>query len=230
LRIIHFLAQILHESGRLIFTSEYGKSNTDYGGFKGRGLIQLTGKSNYEKYEDYESEDFTSTLKDKQKLEKTPYSIRCAGWFWSIEKKLNDEADDNDLLSISYQVNGGFNGLDDRILLYSNGLKAFNKDYSELVFSNSKVSQIAKAAFAWGLWHDPEIISKEFNTCKNNKSKAIEGYKKFLEIVDESFPDTNWYRIKYLSEFKNIKYSKGKKTFVKVIEAAKQRLNKLETL
>jgi len=42
LRKVHFLAQLFHESGSLLYTSEINASNEDYGGFKGRGLIQLT--------------------------------------------------------------------------------------------------------------------------------------------------------------------------------------------
>ena len=45
LRKIHMLAQILHESGSLNYTKEIGASESSYGGFPGRGLIQLTGKS-----------------------------------------------------------------------------------------------------------------------------------------------------------------------------------------
>jgi hypothetical protein len=52
IRIAHFLAQVIHESGSFNYTSEIGATDIHYGGFKGRGLIQITGENNYTNYGD----------------------------------------------------------------------------------------------------------------------------------------------------------------------------------
>jgi predicted chitinase len=227
LRIIHFLAQVIHESGRFKYTAEIGVTDAKYGGYKGRGLMQITGLGNYTKYEDYESEDFTSSLENKIKLEKPPYSIRSAGWFWSIESELIDDSEKNDFIYITRLINGGFNGYNDRLAYFKKGISVLMKDVSlttDFNFAESKAYNDKRASFAWGLWHDIDLNKKG---CTKDKTKAIEGYKRFLELVSENFSDTNWYGIKTITEFANLKYIKGKKSYIKVIEAAKQRLQKL---
>lgn len=228
LRIAHFLAQVMHESGSFNYTSEIGASNSDYEGFKGRGLIQLTGESNYTNYENYESEDFTSSLTNKQKLENPPYSVRSAGWFWSILSELNTNADENDFIYITRIINGGFNGYNSRNNILTKAftlLKIDNND--DYIFKDSKAYNEKRASFAWGLWHDPDINK---TGCTKDKDKAIEGYQRFIDLAPTNFSDTNWYGIKSIKEFGNIKYTKNKKTYVKIIDAANQRLVKLQKL
>ena len=81
----------------------------------GRGFIQLTGKANY-----YE---LASGLNDMQYyinpelLEQLPHALVGALWFWD-KHKLNNYADDGDLKGMTKIINGGYNGLDDRLELY----------------------------------------------------------------------------------------------------------------
>lgn len=96
LRISHFLAQVLHESGGFKFSEEIasgepyegrkdlGNTNTGDGKlFKGRGYIQITGRYNYKLYSDYKGIDFLSN----PKLLATPqYAMDSAGWFWDTKK------------------------------------------------------------------------------------------------------------------------------------------------
>jgi putative chitinase len=82
--------------------------------FRGRGLIQLTGKTNYHEaslaiYED-------NRLLDRPELVEMPEAAALtAGWFWH-RKGLNALADKNDTLAITKKVNGGTHGLADREL------------------------------------------------------------------------------------------------------------------
>lgn len=127
LRIAHFLAQILHESGELSLVRELwgpteaqqgyeGRAdlgNTEAGDgfrFRGRGLIQITGRSNYREVGTHFKID---CLKWPEKLEQLPYSVLTAFWFWQ-KKKLNDWADKDDVEAITRLINGGYNGLSDR--------------------------------------------------------------------------------------------------------------------
>jgi len=126
LREAHFLAQIGHESGRLIYTHEIASGseyegrkdlgNTEVGDgrrFKGRGLIQVTGRTNYKSCGDALGIDF---INSPELLEVPQNAALSAAWFWSI-RKLNELADADNLIAITKKINGGLNGLDDRKLL-----------------------------------------------------------------------------------------------------------------
>lgn len=121
----HFLAQVGHESGELKYSEEIASGSAyegrldlgnvkknDGAKFKGRGLIQLTGRNNYTKYSQYKGIDFTKGGEERIAAE-AEYCADVAGWFWRINK-LNPLADKDDLLTITKKVNGGTNGLKDR--------------------------------------------------------------------------------------------------------------------
>lgn len=127
-----FLAQIGHESGRLAYTREiWGPTpdqaryegrrdlgNTQAGdGFKyrGRGLIQVTGRANYQAAGAALGIDCES---EPGLLEMPEYAAGSAGWFWKAHG-LNELADRGLFETITRRINGGTNGLPDRILLWS---------------------------------------------------------------------------------------------------------------
>lgn len=133
LRLSHFLAQVLHESGNLKYMEEIASGsayegrqdlgNTHAGDgpkYKGRGLIQLTGRLAYKKYSDATGKDFINNPKDLAQIDNATDS---AGWFWEVWKKnkfgqnMNYMADEDDFLKITYFVNGGYNGLKHRFSL-----------------------------------------------------------------------------------------------------------------
>ena len=233
LRKAHFLAQVIHESVGFNFTEEQNVLDTAYGGFKGRGLLQLTGKSNYEAYSLYENEDFTSSLENKKKLEELPFSARLAGWFWTIKAKLNDEADNNDHISLTRIINGGFNGYNDRTkniikgfkILYNNCENDSGKN-TTYDFKLSATYKVKKGSFAWGLWHDPGLL--KVKGCIKDKDKAIEGYTRFLELIDKDFNERDWFRIHKLVALKTLGYKVGKRTHVKVLDVVNERLKILK--
>jgi putative chitinase len=124
LRAAHFLAQIGHESGCLRYVQEIASGeayegrrdlgNTQPGDgrrFKGRGLIQLTGRSNYTAYGRQIGVDL---LADPTIIATDPtLAVDVAGWFWSI-RELNRYADVDDVEMVTRRVNGGLNGIADR--------------------------------------------------------------------------------------------------------------------
>lgn len=125
-----FLAQVTHESGSLVYTLEIASGEAyegreDLGNrepgdgrrFKGRGLIQVTGRANYAACGIALG---VNLIEHPELLEAPPGAARSAGWFWQ-RKGLNELADAEKFGSICKRVNGGFNGLDDRI---SHWLKA----------------------------------------------------------------------------------------------------------
>jgi putative chitinase len=138
LRQAHFLAQIGHESGSLRYTEEIASGeayegrhdlgNTQPGDgrrFKGRGLIQLTGRANYEKYGAARGIDVTQGDNPGRVATDPGLAVDVACWFWK-DRGLNALADGDDARSVTRRINGGLNGLDDR-LAYLARSKAFLK-------------------------------------------------------------------------------------------------------
>jgi len=126
-----FIAQVLHESGEFRYLAELGSdkylSKYDTGKlaanlgntpeadgdgqlYKGRGLIQITGKDNYQKCGHALQ---LPLLKNPQLLEEPRHAVASACWFW-FSKKLNNHADLNAITACTKAINGGTNGLDDR--------------------------------------------------------------------------------------------------------------------
>ncbi|MBO5614134.1 MAG: hypothetical protein J5905_06470 [Prevotella sp.] len=78
--------------------------------YKGRGLIQLTGRSNYEAYKRYCGYD---VVKEPELLAKPVGAIRSSMWFWK-QNGLNALADRDDIVAITKRINGGTNHLYER--------------------------------------------------------------------------------------------------------------------
>lgn len=124
-QIAHFIAQLAHESGSLLYAEELADGNayngrTDLGNtepgdgprFKGRGLIQLTGRNNYAQYSQYTGIDYVS---DPTRVALDPFAcVDVACWFWQ-SRKIGPLADADDAKAVTKRINGGYNGLDDRL-------------------------------------------------------------------------------------------------------------------
>lgn len=127
-RWAHYLAQIAHESAEMRYTKELasgaaydtGKLAVKLGNtpakdgdgqkYKGRGLIQITGRANYEAYKKYCGFD---VVKDPELLCKPVGAIRSSMWFWKTHG-LNQLADNNFFMEITKRINGGTNGFPTR--------------------------------------------------------------------------------------------------------------------
>lgn len=79
--------------------------------YRGRGLIQLTGKNNYEQCGNGIGKDLVSN--PDALTEAADTSVLAACWYWDTHK-LNEYADQDDIKTITKKINGGYNGLDDR--------------------------------------------------------------------------------------------------------------------
>ncbi len=164
-RINAFLAQIGLESANLKATEEYasgaayeGRSdlgNTQTGDgvkFKGRGLIQLTGRSNYAAFSNYRGKDFINNpylVGGKSPQTSTPEqlenSVIASLWFWK-NKNLNSIADNinvNDSIydgnnkywfdTLTRKINGGLNHINERASLYESGRAAANSAIEQTI-------------------------------------------------------------------------------------------------
>lgn len=123
LRQAHFLAQLIHESGSFNYLEEidpgdYLEGRTDLGNtqpgdgrrFKGRGLIQITGRSNYQACGQALGIDL---IQAPTRLAEPDLACLSAGWFWS-KNQINQFADRDDIEKVSRTINGGLNGFEER--------------------------------------------------------------------------------------------------------------------
>jgi putative chitinase len=144
IRARHFFAQIAHECDSFKTTKEYWgptkaqlgyEGRTDLGNtrkgdgkrFMGRGLIQLTGRANYQTFGDR----LGINLEDNPEKAADPglsFEIACEDW---KAKKLNALADRDDIVAITKKINGGKNGLKDRKVWLGKFAKLFPDEEEE---------------------------------------------------------------------------------------------------
>lgn len=134
-RVAAFLAQVAHESGSLRYVRELASGeayegrkdlgNTQPGDgvrFKGRGLIQITGRSNYSDCSESLFGHRSTLLDHPELLEQPGYATMSAGWFWN-SRNLNALADAGQFEAITRRINGGLNGQADRLAHYHRALE-----------------------------------------------------------------------------------------------------------
>lgn len=128
-----FLANVAHETGSLRYLREIADGSAyegrkDLGNiypgdgkkFPGRGLLQVTGRTNTETC----LVSLGRPESDLAYLETPMGASRSAAWFWKW-KNLNELADTGRFWSVCKTINGGTNGLDERIIGYVRCLKVF---------------------------------------------------------------------------------------------------------
>ena len=164
LRLAHFFAQVLHESGCMRFDMENlnysadalrrvfakyfptkaeadayarnperianrvyanrmgnrSEASGDGWRFRGRGLIQLTGRSNYRAFAAWLDDE---RIVEDPDLVSSEYAVHSAVFFWD-KNGLNRLADRDDVVAVTRRINGGDNGLAHRreLLNKANGL------------------------------------------------------------------------------------------------------------
>ena len=130
-RMAAFLAQVGHESGQLRYVRELA-SGTAYEGradlgntqpgdgarYRGRGLIQITGRANYQAASIALLGDPQRLLDNPALLEGAALAARSAAWFWRT-KNLSALADAGRFDDITQRINGGQNGRADRRKLWA---------------------------------------------------------------------------------------------------------------
>lgn len=88
--------------------------------YRGRGLLQITGKSNYSLFAVAMYGDHSAMIMANPDIitMNNSNALDTAIWFWKAHN-LNILADNEDIKSMTRIINGGFNGLDDRIARYN---------------------------------------------------------------------------------------------------------------
>lgn len=91
--------------------------------YRGRGVIQLTGKDNYTACGKALDLDL---INDPDQVAQNPVAILSAGWFWDT-RRLNQWCDKGDVLTVTKRINGGTIGLEDRKHHYEHILEVVEK-------------------------------------------------------------------------------------------------------
>jgi len=90
--------------------------------FCGRGLIQLTGRNNYESF----AESIETPVEEiPEYLATFEGAAQSACWFWETNN-LNKWADQGEMVTLTKKINGGTLGLEDRIKHYKHALEVLN--------------------------------------------------------------------------------------------------------
>tara|TARA_Y100001973_G_scaffold104039_1_gene172797 strand:- start:784 stop:1506 length:723 start_codon:yes stop_codon:yes gene_type:complete len=120
-----FLAQVAHESGGFRYMEEIA-DGSDYNGrrdlgnhhgenfgvrYKGRGMLQLTGFYNYERFGDLLQLDLSG---NPETAADPIVSARIAVTYWT-DRGLNSLSDQSDFRGVTKAINGGYNGYEDRL-------------------------------------------------------------------------------------------------------------------
>jgi predicted chitinase len=108
-----------------VYANRMGNGNESSGDgwkFRGRGLIQLTGKDNYKAFAKWIGDD---RIIDDPDLVASEYAVHSAVFYWD-KNKLNKIADKDDVVRMTKRINGGTNGLAHRteLLTKAKGLLA----------------------------------------------------------------------------------------------------------
>lgn len=135
LRVAAFLAQLIHESGSFKYVLELAdgkayENRKDLGNvckgdgvrYKGRGLIQVTGRANYQCCGLALGLDL---LTKPELLEQPLPAVLSAAWFWTTHD-CNALADKGEFNAITRIINGGYNGMNERLKLYNQAKKVLN--------------------------------------------------------------------------------------------------------
>ena len=92
--------------------------------YRGRGLIQITGRANYMAYTN-SPRCKGDIITHPELLEKPLGAVKSAMWFWK-EHGLNELADKDSVLAVTGEINGGTNGLESRKNYLARAKKALN--------------------------------------------------------------------------------------------------------
>jgi predicted chitinase len=139
-RALMFLAQCAHESGGFHWREELAsgeayEGRVDLGNvhtgdgrrFKGRSFIQVTGRANYRALPHWDGIDFE---RSPHRLSEKRYACLAAAWWWKNHgcNQLADSRAPGAFIRVTRRINGGTNGLVDRLRYYARARRKANRD------------------------------------------------------------------------------------------------------
>ena len=117
------IARRQEDIANLTYAGRLGNGGPESGDgwrYRGRGLIQITGRANYEATS--KALGLLGSLVDRPELLEQPEFAADSAAEWWHRHGCNQLADTGDMAAVTRRVNGGLNGLDDRLKLYAAAL------------------------------------------------------------------------------------------------------------
>lgn len=139
----YFIAQVAHESGSFHYLKEIAsgkeydtgrkaimlgntpQADGDGQKYKGRGYLQVTGKSNYTKFMKWLGGE-PDVVSHPEMLERPHLAMLAAIWFWTTNN-CNQLALSGDFEELTRKINGGTNGYKDRLDFYNKAKSVFDE-------------------------------------------------------------------------------------------------------
>ncbi len=194
--LAHLMGQLAHESGNFRYMEEIASGaayegrkdlgNTQPGDgrrYKGRGPIQITGRANYTQFAKASGID---VVNNPELLSQPEIGTKAALWYLKSRKLINKAAA-GDIRGLTKGINGGFNGLDDRIAKTQGYLARFTKDGATAVAATSPtgdattpaatpaIAGAPPAAESGGMWASAKsMASSAYSGAVDATSRGIE--------------------------------------------------------
>lgn len=109
-----------------VYSNRMGNGSEESGDgykYRGRGPIQLTGKSNYTAFAKAMFDNWEEIVDNPDSVAyNKDVALMSAIWFWNTNN-LNADADAEDLKTMTRKINGGYNGLDERVAHYNEAIR-----------------------------------------------------------------------------------------------------------
>lgn len=159
-RDVNAYARNPEKIANLVYANRMNNGDTASGDgyrFRGRGVIQLTGRYNYTEFGKsigMSPEDVSTYLETKKG------ALHSACWFW-VTNGLNDLSDKGEMRSITKRINGGYNGLEDRMHYYHIAMRVLggeaNVTAARVIRKGDKGPAVVKIQEALGIPADGDF-------------------------------------------------------------------------
>lgn len=204
-RLCHFLSQIAHESGGLKWFKElddgdYLEGRSDLGNtcsgdgckYKGAGVLQLTGRNNYQA--------FCQAIGDAKIMQgcdyvTETYPFTSAG-FWWYSNSMNELCDRGATVEeITLRVNGGYNGLEDRQQYYEKACQVINSREESQTPTQSKPALTLKFVHTTTL---RLVIEDVTELSIEQQVEITEG--KIFEVASYAYQTGDYLKVAFLAQ------------------------------
>ena len=144
----------------IVYADRMGNGNTASGDgwkYRGRGVIQLTGRNNYEAFANATNRSLDNVV---EYLETKLGAAESACWFWK-SNGLNELADKKDIRGMTRRINGGYNGIKDRTEHWEHALEVLGKESHSPKSASAKESTKKIATLKMGdIGEDVKVLQR----------------------------------------------------------------------
>lgn len=151
--------------------------------YRGRGLIQLTGKNNYRAFSNWINDDVVAN----PDLVASKYAVHSAVFYWS-ENNINMLADRDDIRAVTKKINNGLNGLDDRMALLDEAKRLIDEELENEIPEQASFTVVPKEL---NLRREPRVAESTWLASLPQGTKvtkiadtSVEGWSQIRVVID----------------------------------------------